>query len=1462
MPPDQPQPPTAQSPPRRRRRRRAWLVIAPLAALALGAGLLQTPVAAWIVEPVLESQSGMRVQTGSVRISVLGGVTITNARFTEPAIPGPAGEVLRVDRVAARIDWTSTLRGSPGLNRLRLVGPELRLSQDTRTGVLNAASFKLISGGGGGPTPSVAVERGAIELGEHTADRYTALRRWNVSGQVDPAGPGGVSDFAFGAITADPALGPAPAGSLALSGSLGPDGLTARLDGLALEDWPASIVPSRLREVYATMALSGRLLPTHFTIDNDGRVAVRMTLDGVDLTLPFNERYDLAGEGEMLRMRRTRGTIEFGHDGLAADVNGLIDELRYDVDFTYQGLTADAPFDARLTTRFRMDDRFRPRRFLPPRAVEKLDMFESPSADVDAVVRIARPREGAPIRVEGRAEFANGSATYRKFRYPFTGLAGAVSFDSDSLTIERVEGRGPSGAVLTGQGRFDGLGEDARVAIDLDVAGVPIDRHMMDALTTGRRQLVEALFNPARHQDLVDDALIRTPDGRGGPHAPLFEFGGAADVQLQLRRVPERPENDRWTRDTTVRIERAGLVPEHFPLPIVAHGIELRIHGDDISLTGGRYEGLTGGTARVEAAIDQTPPRPGRDTLPVVEITAADIPIDERLLAAIPGYRDEPGPDQPVTLRTILDNLRIAGVVQCHAMIGPRQDGTLGYDVQANFHNAAARPNAAIPGLPAPSPAEPDPLVMSGMSGVIFVNERLIVVDFAGTLLSPARPLAPTPITLLTQLTLPERRGGVGDVRRVGGLLPIQAGPPVPGPALYARARADGLDLAMPLEHAAAVVSPQLAERLAALRDERRPDGVLALRLELDGIVGGHTETALSLERVQSFAFDHAGARHRVGPSRGAMTLHLGVHPGVAFQGFRVPVESGGAPAGELTLNGALPLLPPRPTPGDQARVKSLHASLRDGRVESPATAQIVGAFVGPRVAAWLAERRVAGAYDADLTLTPIPGAPARTIQGAAEFALPALSAVGQLRPRTLALDLPESRLDFDTVEGVVRFEGLGGRVDALAANAPGLSLSVDGPWSFTPGQGVGFDLALDVDGERLNESVRTLLPAGVLAVMDRFEVSVQGPLNTDDLRLTAQGLGAPGSTLTVSGRSEIAAASAVVGVPLTEIEGRVEFAADVTPAGVGYAVQFHADRLRAGSLRVEQARATVLADESRPGVVLIPRITARLHGGRVAGSAQTHAADDATRYWLDLHASGVRAAPVFDDLLLPPDGLVGPPPPGEQTLRSAWTVADDYTRGVLDADLSVSGLAGQPDRTIGRGSVRIAGGSVIALPGLINLIEFSNLRAPVGARLDLAEGDFYLDGTTVAFERLSAASRTVEILGHGTMDWLTRELNLRFRSRSIRPVPIFSKLVEQIRDELITTRVTGRPGSLEYSAESFGDTRRLFRALLGEPESEHERVMAAVEQASRDAKNRAPGRAVAPVQPAENPAAWADPPP
>ncbi len=1446
-------------PPRRRRRWKRWVLIVPLGLAAVVLLLLQTPAAGWIVRPILAAQTGMRVQTGFVRVSPLGNVVIRDARLSAPSIDGPAGEVLSAERIEARIDWPATLTGSPGLKSLRLVGPDLRLSQDIDTGVINAASFKLFDGGGGGGgTPTVIIERGSIELGEHRGADFTPLRRWSVRGDVGRADASGVTEFSIVAIPSEATAGGSATGSFALVGTVGPDGVQATLDGLRLEDWPASIVPTRVRPIYQRLDLRGRILPTTFTLSPDGLVVVRMTLDGVDLNLPFNESYSMEGAGELLRMRDTRGSIAFGTAGVEAELNGTLDELRYDVRLDYNGLDAEAPFDARLATRFRMDDRFRPRRFLPVKAIEKLDMFNSPEGDIDALVRVRRADRGGRVDISGEARIANGRAAYRKLPYPFTDISGVVEFTEDRLVIKDITGRGPTGATMSAEGLFDGLGEDSAVELRLGVRGMLIDDALLAALSPGRRELVLALFNRTQHQRLIEDGLIRTPDGRGGAVAPLFAFGGQADVSLVLRRVPDRPSDDRWTKTAVVSVDRAGLVPQHFPLPIVARGIEVTIDDDDIALTGGRYEGLTGGEAFVTAELDQENRRPGRDPLPVIDIRAKGIPIDQRLLAAIPGYRDA-RPDAEVSLRSILDNLRVDGIVECQAAIGPRSDGSLGFDVEANMYDATARPRAwaADPAVPVTPPGV-DPLVVDDLDGTVYVTERLIVVDLSGELSAPGTPLVPTQMSLLTQLTLPDRRGGLGDVEREGGLLPIQQGPPLPGPGLYADARAESLDLAMPLEHAAAVVSPQLAERLAALREQRHPDGVVSLRAEVEGIVGGHTETLLAVDRVESFAFSHEGERVRIGPSRGRAEVVLGNHPSVRFHGFATPVVSAGQPAGDLVLDGLLPLAR-FPATGEVIADGALHAVVRGGRLGVPVARQLIRAAAGQAASDWIVQRGVLGQFDLDVTVRPIRDAAPRALAPDSGFGVPALAAEGLLQPRSLALELSAGRISFEEIEGRVTFDGLTGRIDGVRASAPGVSIAADGQWSYSPGAGVGVDVSLGIGGERLSEAFRALLPVALVDVLDRFQVSADGAVVTDGLRLSASGIGTPSPQTRVSGAVVVDQARALVGLPLTEMAARIAFDAQVNRDGPTYAVDLTADRLRAGSLRVEQARATIIADAARPGVILVPELTGRVHGGRIAGTMQSHISGSSSRYWLDLHGSDIRAAPVFDDLLLPPGGLAGPPLPGEEAVRSAWSVSDDYTRGVLDADISLSGVVGDPTKTTGQGVLRVAGGSVIALPGIINLIEFSNLKAPVGAQLDLAEAVFYVDGTTLAFERLTTASRTVEILGYGTMDWITRDMDLRFRSRAVRPVPVLSGLFEALRDELITTRITGRPGNIRFAAESFGGTRRLVRALLGEPETEQERIMSAVEAGSREGNNRSSARQPPVVMPSRDPAAWAD---
>ncbi len=1453
-----------------------WLlVLVPLVLVSAVLLVGQTPATKLVVEPILESQLGVEMHSGSIRLTPTGRIVITDAVFHSDDIDGRAGNLIEIDRATINISWLGMLGGSGPVSSIVIQHPLVRLSQDTDTGRLNLAAIDLKQSGGGGPAPMIEIHNGVLQIAEHRGGDYRVLKELSMQGRIDEQDPDGFSAFAFAARPTEAGMSGLVAhspGSFGLSGTIGPDGITGTLDGVRLEDWPAEFVPTRERTIYQRLALAGELAPTRFNITNDGRIEVVLTLDGVSLNLPIDDSGSMTGSGDLLRMRRTRGAITFGTQGLSADLTGLIDDLEYDVTLDYKGLDAQSPFDAVLVTDFRLDDRFRPARFLPENVISKLDRFEHPVADVHARVLVSR-RDGEDIEVSGRATIRDGSAIYKKFRYPFHDLSGVVSFDPDKLVIENITGVGPTGARLTVGGLFSPLGEDSVATLNLRVEGVPIDDSMMRALDESQRQLVGALFNEPDYRRLLDQGLLLTQDerreligardgledrlsrwraGADGEErdraalaarlrevqrrleTPVFEFGGRADVELVLRRHPERPADDRWTTDVSVKLPEAGLVPGNFPLPIVAHGVEITISDQRVELTGGEYTGLRGGTARVSAVIDRTAP----DAKPLVRITARQIPIDQRLIAAIPGYYD-PQSDDPddISLRRILDRLRLSGTVECEATIGARSDGRLGYDVEATILGGDARPvytavDAEADGGddPLSAPLGSDPLVLSDLSGTVYVTEELIVVDLDGMLASPQLPLAPTPVEVLTQLTLPSKQRSLGGVRRENGLLPTDFGPPVPGPELYALARADGIDLAMPLQHAVAVVSPRIARDLMDYKAHYAPDGVLAVSASLEGFVGGSIDSSFTLERVEELSFDFDGQRYRVGPSWGRASVTLSDRPSLGFDGFRVPIETDTSDAGELSLDGALALMR-RGVLTEVTDPESLRITYENGTLDSPVSRAVIDRLASGANRSWFSSHDIGGRYDLDVTLTPQPG-DYRLAEGDGGVTMLPTRIYGDLRPRTFELRVGEETARFERVEGSITFRGYEGSFDHIRAHDGRTSLSIDGSWSLLPGRGLGVDATADASGNLLEGPARAVLPGAVDRVIDSLGIRSQGDVVIDGMSIRASAMGRPESEYTIEGSARINEGSAVIGLPITGLTGDLGFAVHGTREALGYELNLDASRLRAGLMRVYDAKVQVIGDASQPGVVLIPEIIAGMHGGRIAGSAQIRPGpDSAPHYWMELHASGVRAAPVFDDLLLPPGGLEGPPQPGETGVLSAWSKAQDLSRGAMIGDLTLTGPVGRPEQRIGRGTVRIAGGSVLALPGLINLIEVSNLSLPTGATIDLAEASFYVEGPILAFEQLSASSKKVEIVGYGTLNWDTRGVDLRFNSRSIHPIPIVSGIFESLRDELITTRVTGELGDLRYSVQQFSGTKRLLGALLGDEQTDQQRRMRQVEE-------------------------------
>ncbi|MBC7834555.1 MAG: AsmA-like C-terminal domain-containing protein, partial [Phycisphaerales bacterium] len=212
---------------------------------------------------------------------------------------------------------------------------------------------------------------------------------------------------------------------------------------------------------------------------------------------------------------------------------------------------------------------------------------------------------------------------------------------------------------------------------------------------------------------------------------------------------------------------------------------------------------------------------------------------------------------------------------------------------------------------------------------------------------------------------------------------------------------------------------------------------------------------------------------------------------------------------------------------------------------------------------------------------------------------------------------------------------------------------------------------------------------------------------------------------------------------------------------------------------------------------------------------------------------AGARFAPLIA-VLARPDGEPKPADAAPTAL-----VEGDESRGRLDATLSVQGISGDHESRQGTGSLRIADGNVVELPLLVPLIQLSNFQVPIGDELDYAQAQFTLVGRRLLFEQIAVMSESISILGAGFIDLPDLGLDLRFTSQSANRLPLISDLLELVRDEILTTRVTGTLRDPSFETEVLGGTRRMLASLFGSGEDDVAPLSPEAEEAARRQRNR-----------------------
>ncbi len=1361
--------------------------------------LTRGPLARSIVLTQLRSLSDAQVDIRRATINPNGTIAIEGLSIAASDLKGPQAQILQA--TSAVVSVSGLRSGSPSITSIDIVEPVLRASRDMESGAWSIASiqFKKQSPRGASDLPIVKVTGGVLELGEHTQSDYSLLRRIPIEATLAPTTEPQTHILTL--VQHMPEQSP-----FQIIATIRPDRTDVTLDELDIADWPNEAIPSHLRALHQSLALQGRVLPTDLTIFKDGGIDLRATLESVQLDLPVEQTPLARGH-----MADVNGTIHINANGVFADVAGFIDGVPATATFTAESLSIDSPFSCDIHVgRVRLAENLERLGYVPEFVREQLEIFSSPTAEVALDLTVARSEPADEPAAEGLIHLFDGVASYREFPYAFTNLTGILEIADNTLFLRDITGESASGARLQATGEIGPLGPIAQAKIDISVTDVPLDSRLRTALGVQHQDLYDALLNRERYRTLREQNLILTPrEARDRAseleslrssantlsdeqrdrlaeltslvEVPPFALGGRSSVDIDIFR--HLGEENIWDIDVTVHVPRAGFVPEQFPLPIVAEDVTIRIQENTASISSseGRFYTLAGGSAQVEALAGLT----NEDALPKITITATDIPITPLLINAIPGDPDAaPG---TMNARELLGSLGLRGTIDCIAQIG--QPNRPPYVVDVTPQSITA----TIDGWTPSQGGVVDALQLANIQGAIYADPSSLRLDLGADLVS-GHDNHPAAASLQANIAYGDAAQNVMQIQSLSASLP-------------------SLVLTHPVEQLIAWVDQPAAQQLHDLRERFRPTGTIAVNLNHQTINESLPETVLTIDQARDLTIRARDLDMTIVESTGSIRISKGQRSAVYIEQFGGRVLIDREPFAQAELQGTLPLSNLTSTEivdsGDAAAASVLSATLTGVNYDS----RVIGRFLpadADSIGRFLADADPAGTLDLTAAVSVTPGR---------QFDLTSL----YINPHRIEFTYNEQRVNLGFTEGSIAFQDGQAKIQQLAFDASNWSGRLDGRFEVgdlaSADQQKQADLAFSLDATSLTPELQALLPSSISSVLDQLSVTVNGPLQLEGGHLLyAQSVA--GSRLDILGRLMVQDGSMNAGIELDRVTATVDFVAhtDPTLGTPEFEMVVDAPTFRAGQVWMSNGTVTLRSTPDGKAIEVNP-IIAESHGGRIAATAVVWSTpDDRIQYDFESTLSGVRFAPILQDLAL------------DTQLRDPEQAVDD-SRGSIDARMSMYGVIDGPRR--GVGLIQVSQGRVLKLPLLVPLIEVSNLALPMGEQLELARARFYLLNDEATFEELSVLSRSIELIGYGTLNIPDQTLDLRVNSRANKRIPLLSPVLESIRDELVTIRVQGTLREPAISTDPLTNTRAAISTLFGREPSSQEKLL-------RDIKRRA----------------------
>lgn len=1466
--PSNPAPPVAAPPtPRKRRRWLRWLILT----------LIVLPIALWIVgtrsfvtrKTILAlagSKIGAVLTASSVVVELDGTIILRDAIARAPGIPGEGGILFSVHRLEITVDWSSVFDSVPRFTNVILDAPLLRVSQDATDGSLNIDKLQITSPTARpklGNPPIVTIIRGVLELGENAGENYTSLRRLDVEGSIKRS----TSANDVWLIALNQIAGPSEASPLKIAGQIDPKGLSLSMDGITLGEWTDANVPTLLRQTFRQLALQGRVGKSTFALSESGEMQATLELAGMSLNLPVDTQPEEDSEGNklplpadqvgrQLRMQDVKGTLSYTDGFISGDFTGNLEELPYHVKLSYGGTSAIAPFTLELTASgFELRKNPQIMRFAPGVAQRRFAQFSHPTGIVDATVTVRRPApidgKEADLSVTGDIVMHDGSASFERFPYLFEKMRGHWRFSEDELEIVQLQGEAASGARCFGYGRISPLTDDAGADIQVEITDLPIDDTLVQALGS-KRKIVDALFNKDQYQQLVDQGLVISPKRRDeltqrlgalkdAPatnasersdieselRRPVFAFGGKARVYVEVQRAVG-PQGI-WLDTITISLPNAGILPEKFPFPLVAQDLTIVKQNDTASVTNGVLTGLNGGKAVANATVDLLKiEEPNVPFVPEITLRGSNVPVDALLVHAVP----ESLSGSTTSPRTILKSLGVAGhIASADVRIGMTPTDDVGYTVALDVTQGRARPVSSKPTIPGPR------LGAHNLEGKVRLTQDRLTMDMKGDVFRLDTPDTTDPVSFTADIGFEEGK----DTTYTSDI------------------RADRYDLSLAVEDLVAPISPDSAAKIRELRDSYFPTGELAAQVHLESAPAPAAPSIVHIVATNpSVDFDFEKTRVALHDAKGKVTIDVGTPGKATFDSLEGDLIFDAAAGGRVSLSGATTLDLALASDTEPLSITLAHALF-----EAPLTRRVVEKAMSLGALSWYDRLRPRGTFATRVVLTPDPSTgqhadnPSPDAPSRREWLVE-----GSFVPESLTIATGAGDVPFTSVAGTATFRTGGGAVHAVRLASDEWTVEADGSWTGMADGSTSVHMDLSGNSRSLPPSLLSLLPPEISELASDLKFEVPGTMTLTDstlaMILPAEQPGIDADThpdqTRFTGTFETRGASADLGVAVSNLNAAASITYD-SADGVGdYDVRLLAESATLEGVDATQGRARVTGQTG--GDTYVPLISADCHGGRIAGTATIRPRPDGRKsFVVDARVSDARFASIFADIKAnrktsdavvevtssgdAPPAVPGAPPTSEAAPRPNSL---DESRGRVDAEFSLAGIVNDARSRRGRGTLIIGGERVINIPLLVPLMRISNLQLPIDERLDFASARFFLSGETINLEEMIVSSQSVAIEGVGTATMPNYDLDLRFQAKNKTGIPIISRIVQLIRNELVTGEVRGTLADPKMKLIPFAGTRRLMNAAIGKDRTEPQRWLDELEAQPRVPVSRPSG--------------------